>query len=124
MTIMEIVVAAALFSISMLVLLGIFPLSARAVRKAEVRTIAVHLAENQMERARSISFSAVGNVPAYSSSADIVNNSLTETIDFTIAQTVTDLGSGLKHTIVNVSWRRENQDQSVFLETDFASTQP
>ena len=118
------IVAAALFSISLLVLLGIFPLAARAVRKAEVRTIATHLAESQLERTRSTSFVSVADVPAYPVSVDIVNNNNTERVDFSVTQSVTPVASGHKHVRVAVQWKREDQVQTAYLETDVASTLP
>ena len=124
MTVMEVIVAAALFAISILVLLGVFPLSARAVRKAQVRTIATHLAENQIEKSRAASFVSVASVPPYSVVADIVNNNITEGVDFSVEQNVTNISTAVKRVRVTVNWKRESQDQTVFLETDLASTLP
>ena len=121
---MEVIVAAALFAISLLVLMGIFPISTRAVRKAQVRTIAARLVENQLERTRAASFNSVSDVPPFSVIVDIINNGNVENVDFRVEQQVTTPTAGLKHVRVTVSWKRESQDQSIFLETDLANTSP
>ncbi len=121
---MEVVVAAAVFVISVLVLFGIFPISARAVRQAEQRLMASHLADNRLALCRSSAFADLKNQSAQSNTVLFRHQDEMVTEEFQLEQRVTDLTPKLKNIEVIVTWESDRRHQELRLETQIASLQP
>ncbi|MCE7870499.1 hypothetical protein DYH09_09005 [bacterium CPR1] len=120
---MEMLVAAAVFASSVMILLGIFPLSARAVRQSQLNLIATHLAENQLETARARSYEALftESLPAIPFTLKVNGTDLNVT--YNVTMDVTEVNPGLKSVRVTVSWHWEF-DRNLTLETEIARTAP
>lgn len=121
---MEVVVAAAVFVISVLVLFGIFPISARAMRQAEQRLFAEHLANNRLTLCRSSAFSDLKAIPPQLSQAIFRHQDQIDTQDFSVEQKVTNVTPKLKNIEVIVTWDADRRHQELRLETQIADLQP
>lgn len=123
-SVMEVVVAAAVFIISVLVLFGIFPISARAMRQAEQRLMAEHLADNRLTLCRSSAFSDLKNIPAQVNEVFFRHQDQVESEQFSVEQKVTNVTPKLKNIEVIVTWDSERRHQELRLETQIADLQP
>ncbi len=124
LTVIEMLVAAALFAASFMILIGAFPLAARAIRLAQVRNIAHHLAQSRLERLNVSAYADVAPGGPEGIDVTVINNGVAETIPFSLTQDVTVVNSGLKHVKVTLNWTRDSRNQSLFLETDVAKYAP
>lgn len=124
LTVIEMLVAAALFAASFMILIGAFPLAARAIRLAQVRNIAHHLAQSRLERLNVAAYADVAAGGPEGIDVTVINNGISETIPFSLTQDVTVVSTGLKHVRVTLRWTRDSRDQSLFLETDVAKYAP
>lgn len=120
---MEMVVAAAVFAVSVLVLFGIFPITARSVAQAEQRLMANHLAANRLEMVRTSAFNNVVSTPPQTAVVVFRHHDETDEQEFEVEQVVTPSGadSGLKNVEVIVRWKYQNRNQELRLETQIAS---
>jgi len=120
---MEMVVAAAVFAISVLVLFGIFPITARSVAQAEQRLMANHLAANRLEMARTSAFNNV--ISTAPQTAVVIFRHHDESVEqeFDVEQVVTPSGAdpGIKNVEVIVRWKYQDRNQELRLETQIAS---
>ncbi len=123
-SVMEVVVASAVFILSVLVLFGIFPISARAVRQAEQRLMAEHLADNRLTLCRSSAFVDLKNVAPQLNTVLFRHQDEVVSQDFTLEQKVTNVTAKLKNIEVIVSWDSERRHQELRLETQIADLQP
>lgn len=121
---MEMIVAAALFAGSFLIIIGAFPLAARAIRNAEIRNVAHHLAQARLERLNVTGFDQLTFANTENVNVDLIHQGQTETTDFKITHQATDIGVGLRHVRVLVEWTRDGRNQNTFLETDIARVTP
>lgn len=121
---MEMLVAAAVFASSIMVLLGIFPLSARAVRQSQLTLIATHMAELQLETARARSYEALADEAIPSLPVVLKLNDKDLTVDYRVSMKVVETAPGLKHVTATVAWKWESEDKTLTLETEIARTQP
>lgn len=121
---MEVIVAAAVFVVSVLVLFGIFPISARAVRQAEQRLMASHLADNRLTLCQSSAFTDLRDQAPQTHLVDFRHQNESVTEEFTVEQKVTDLTPRLKNIEVIVRWDSERRHQELRLETQIASLLP
>jgi Tfp pilus assembly protein PilV len=102
LTLVEIIFAAALLSLTFLAVLNVVPTSVIAEKRAQNRVVADALAQNQIERARAVPFSQLA--------ADGVERALgTHTVNktvFRVSQTVTEASAThrLKDVVVTVTW--------------------
>ncbi len=122
-SVMEMLVAAAVFASSVMILLGIFPLSARAVRQSQLNLIATHLAENQLETARARSYEALFTETLPPIPFTLKVNGTDLNVTYTVTMDVTEVNPGLKSVRVTVSWFWEF-DRNLTLETEIARTSP
>ncbi len=120
---MEMLVAAAVFASSVMILLGIFPLSARAVRNSQLNLIATHLAENQLEIARARSYEALFSESSPSIPFTLKVNGTDLNVTYNLTMDVQEVNPGLKRVRVTVSWFWEF-DRNLTLETEIARTAP
>lgn len=123
-SVLEVVVAATLFTISVLALFGVFPLSARAVRQAEERNLASHLANNRLVLARSSSFVSLISRSPENVTVDFVHQGSTHTQVFEVEQVVNSLTPKLKNIVVWVRWSSDSRSQELQLETQVADFAP
>ena len=123
-SVMEVVVASAVFAISVLVLFGIFPISARSVRQAEQRMMASHLADNRLQLCRSSAFSDLQDQAPQLNTVLFRHQDEVVTGEFRVQQVVTDLTPKLKNVEVIVRWDSDRRHQELRLETQVASLLP
>ena len=123
-SVMEVVVAAAVFIISVLVLFGIFPISARAIRQSEQRLMAEHLADNRLTLCRSSAFSDLKNIAPQVIPATFRHQDTLDTVEYSVEQKVVDVTAKLKNVEVIVSWDKERRHQELRLETQIADLRP
>lgn len=121
---MEVIVAAAVFVISVLVLFGIFPISARAVRQAEQRLLASHLADNRLTLCQSSAFADLIDQPPQLNSFLVRHQDGVFSQEFLLEQKVTEITPKLKNIEVIVTWESDRRHQELRLETRIASLQP
>lgn len=122
-SVMEMLVAAAVFASSVMILLGIFPLSARAVRNSQLNLIATHLAENQLEIARARSYEALFSESSPAIPFTLKVNGTDLNVTYNLTMDVQEVNPGLKSVRVTVSWFWEF-DRNLTLETEIARTSP
>ncbi len=120
---MEMLVAAAVFASAVMILLGIFPLSARAVRQSQLTLIGTHMAEFELETARARSYEALADETLPPIPVTLKLNGTDTTVSYTVAMMVQESSPGLKHVAVTVNWLWETP-HSVTLETEIARTTP
>ena len=120
------VVAAAIFVVSVLVLFGIFPITARSVHQAEERLMASHLAENRLELCRSTAYLNLKPLPPELTTVIFRHQGELVTQEYSVEQRVTPIGTPdrLRNVEVIVSWKSNNRTQELRLETQFASLSP
>ncbi|MEW6279972.1 MAG: hypothetical protein AB1758_15185 [Candidatus Eremiobacterota bacterium] len=126
LTVVEMLIAAALFAVSLMIMLGVFPVSARAVRKSQETLIATHLAETQLELARAGSFGNLASFSPQTTTVVVTHNGVDIDYAFEVEQQVSDFGtdSGLKTVVVLVRWASDRQQRTLRMETQIARTIP
>lgn len=124
-SVLEMVVAAAVFIVSVLALFGVFPISARAGRQAEQRLMATHLADNRLELLRSTAFANINpQAPQiitvlFRHQDDLISQ------EYEVEQLVTSpTNPQLKSIEVIVRWKSDNRNQELRLETQIANLNP
>jgi Tfp pilus assembly protein PilV len=120
-------VASGVFVVSVLVLFGIFPISARSVRQAEHRLIAVHLASNRLELVRGQSPERLQSEPPAVSTVSFRHQGELVTQAYEIEQVVTpplSANAKLREVRVIVRWEADNRKQELKMETQIASLAP
>lgn len=123
-SIMEVIVAAAVFVVGVLVIFGIFPLTARSVRQAEQRLMASHLANNRLTLCRSTAYNDLANLPGQLIPVEFRHQGEVYTQEYVVEQKVTNPATLIKNVEVVVTWKSDNRDQELRLETQFASLDP
>lgn len=121
---MEVVVASAVFVVSVLVLFGIFPISARAVRQAEQRLMAEHLADNRLTLCRSSAFADLKDIAPQVNTVFFYHEDESVSQDFSLEQKVANVTPKLKNIEVIITWDSERRHQELRLETQIADLQP
>lgn len=126
-SIIEMLVACAVFAVSILVLFGIFPISARSVRQAEHRLMAVHLASNRIELVRAMNVDRLRSEPPVSATVTFRHQGEVIAQEYEIEQIVTpppSAGAKLREVRIVVSWKADNRKQTLKMETQVASLEP
>ena len=124
-SVIEMVVAASVFIISVLVLFGIFPISARSVSQAEQRLMATHIADNRLQLFRSTAFANISSQPPQVTTVLFRHQDELVTQEYSMEQVVTTPTSpNLKNIEVIIRWHSDNRDQELRLETQIASLTP
>lgn len=123
-SVMEVIVAAAVFVVSVLVLFGIFPIAARAGRQAEQRLMASHLANNRLTLCRSSAFPDLQNQAPQVNTVIFRHQDEMVSEEFNVEQKVTNITPKLKNIEVIVTWDSDRRHQELRLETQIASLQP
>ena len=104
LTVIETLIAATLFITSVVVLVGLYPASARAARQSQGHLIAVNIAQRELEFCRGRGYdNAVDYTAEYS--IPVENNGARIEIKFNTTVKVTDLAPrGLKSVMVTVDY--------------------
>lgn len=123
---MEVIMAAAIFSIALLAIFGIFPLTARSVRQAERRSAALQLAQGELERLRARNLSLVRSQAPLDLPVDYTHHGEPVQEIFSVETIVNpdNPTAPLKTVTLVVRWRVENRDQELRLETQLARREP
>lgn len=125
LTVVEVLVAVALFASAIVVLLAVFPMSTRAARQSQAQLVATHLVQRELEICRTTSYDQLQSrtPPALSMSKD--HNGTEVTIDYQLEVTVLETRPGLKHVRVEALWYAPDENERRFsLETDVAKLTP
>lgn len=103
LTVIETLIAATVFLTAIVVLVGLFPSSARAVRQAQGHTLATHFAERELEICRAQSFDTLAD-RTNTYTLEVENNGATEQLTFDTEITINDVRPGLRRIVVTVNW--------------------
>lgn len=104
LTVIETLIAATLFLTAIVVLVGLYPASARATRQAQGHLMATNIAERELELSRATNFDALED-RTNTYPLEISNNGALETIKFDSAVKIKDVRAGLKSITVTVTWQ-------------------
>lgn len=102
-SLLEALMACCLFAVAFLILLGVFPLAAGAVRQGSEVMAATFLAEQQIEAVRALPYDSIADA-TQSLALSTRNNGVTCVTQYTIATLVTEIRPGLKGVRVLVTW--------------------
>ena len=124
LTVIETLIAATLFLTSVVVLIGLYPASARATRQAQGHLMAAYLAERELEFARGRGYNAIED---YTETYDltVVNNGASHEITFNTSVKVTDVRDGLKSVVVSVDYLAPDKfNRQLKMETYLGKSTP
>lgn len=125
LTVVEVLVAVAIFASAIVVLLAVFPMSTRAARQSQAQLVATHLVQRELEISRNYGFDQLQSrtPPALSISKD--HNGVEVTIEYQLQVLVEETRPGLKHVKVEAIWFAPDENERRFsLETDVAKLTP
>lgn len=124
LTVIETLIAATVFLTAIVVLVGLFPSSARAVRQAQGQVLATHYAERELEISRATSFDTLAD-RTNSYTLTVENNGASEELTFNTSVTVSNVRPGLKRIAVRVDWLGTDYfNRSLEMETYAADMSP
>lgn len=124
LTVIETLIAATLFITSVIVLIGLYPASARATRQAQGHLMATNLAEKEIEFTRGRGFDFMAN-DSNTYAIAVTNNGVTHTITFNTTVTVAEVRPGLKSITVLVDYLApDNFNRQLKMETYVGKTTP
>jgi len=116
MTIVEVVVAMALFVAFFLLVMNTWPLNAWAAARARHTVLANHIAEQEMERTLAVGFdNAASRTGSYTLTGSTNGAAESQAFDYTV--TVTAISSDASDVVVGVSWTEGGQSRNVTCET-------
>lgn len=124
LTVIETMVAVALFAVAVVALIGIYPASVRASRQAHGHLVAANLAEKEIEFSRAMEFDAI---ETRDEEYNLVfeSNGASTTVEFETETTVTEIRDGLKQIRVLVRWNGlDRMNRSLEMETYVARLSP
>ncbi len=125
LTVVEVLVAVALFASAVVVLLAVFPMSTRAARQSQAQLVATHLVQRELETCRNAGYDQLEShtPPVLSVAKD--HNGVEVTIDYQLQVLVEETRPGLKHVKVEAVWFAPDENERRFsLETDVAKLTP
>ena len=103
LTVIETLIATTLFLTAVVIIVGLYPSSARAVRQAQGHLMATSIAERELEIARASSYDSVENrTEEYV--LRVTNNDAEMEITFNTQVEVTEIQPGLKSVTVNIDY--------------------
>lgn len=124
LTVIETLIASAVFTVAILALIGIYPVSAKAARQAQGALVAANLAEKELEFSRAMAYDAVAD-RTLDYEISIENNGFDMQLVFQTATTVTEIRPGLKQIKVRVDWAEpDSQPRKLEMETYVANLAP
>lgn len=124
LTVIETLIAATLFITSVIVLIGLYPASARATRQAQGHLLAANLAERELEFTRGRGFDFMQNI-SNTYDIEVKNNGAKHTINFKTEVQVKDVRPGLKSVTVVVDYLAPDHfNRQLKMETYVGKTTP
>ena len=124
LTVIETLIAATLFITSVVVLIGLYPASARATRQAQGHLMAANLAEREIEFTRGRGYDVMDDI-SNTYDIEVENNGAKHTISFTTNVTVVEVRPGLKSVTVEVDYLApDNFNRQLKMETYIGKTTP
>lgn len=106
LSLLELMIALAVFAVAFLMLLSVFPTAARAVRQGEDRMVATFLADRRLEELRAADFDLL--TPSFQGvDVESINAGVSSAMNYTVQTNVTELEPDLKRLRVVVSWNGE-----------------
>lgn len=106
-SLLELVIAVAVFAVAFLMLLTAFPTAARAIHQGDQYLVATFLAERRLEEIRSLDFDSVvetGADPGGAVAVPTSNQGVASNLEYSIQTKVQELEPNLKRVRVVVSW--------------------
>ena len=124
MTVIETLVAVALFTGAVVVVIGVFPASVRALRQSHSHLVAATLAEKELEFCRAQDYDALENRDeSYSLTQE--RSGISTTITYRTHLEISLLRQGLKRVLVTVEWKdTEQMQRQLRMETYVARLAP
>ena len=125
LTVIETLIAATLFLTAVVVMIGLYPASARATRQAQGHLLATNLAERELEISRGSHYDALED-RSNTYTLTVENNGAREDITFTTNVTVSDVRpDALKRIHVEVTWQGTDLfNRKIEMETYSAKLTP
>ena len=124
LTVIETLIAATLFLTAVVVMVGLYPASARATRQAQGHLLATNLAERELEISRASHFDSLEN-RSNSYTLSVENNGAQEDLQFDTEVTVSDVRPGLRRVAVAVRWQGTDYfNRRIEMETYAAKLTP
>ena len=124
LTVIETLIAATLFLTSVIVLVGLYPASARATRQAQGHLMAANLAERELEFTRGRGFDFMEDYTT-TESLEVTNNGAKHSITFETKVEVKQVRPGLKSVTVTVDYLApDNFNRQLKMETYVGQTTP
>lgn len=123
-SLIEILVAAVVFTGATLMVLSIFPATGKLSQQAQCVMIATNLAELELEESLATDYdSLAGRTETHTMACN--RDGATHRIDYTVEITVADVsGGGLRHVTARTSWTYEGETRNVYLESYVADLTP
>ncbi|MBI3927588.1 MAG: prepilin-type N-terminal cleavage/methylation domain-containing protein [Armatimonadetes bacterium] len=124
-TVVEMLIAAALFMVAVTAVIGVFPVSVRASHQAQGVYVASSLAERELEFTRGMSYDAVVPRAEKPYMISIDHSGVANEINFNTVVEVVEEQPGLKRVIAQVTWTEpDSLPRTVQLETYVARLDP
>lgn len=119
LSLLEVVVGLGIFSVAILMVLGLFPMGLRAVDQGRGALLATHLAERELERVRETAFE---DIESYTGEVTVsgVSGGADSATRFTYQVTVTPVYDDLLDVMAQVNWFDGGLAHYVRLETRVA----
>ncbi len=124
LTIIEMLIAATVFIVAIVTLIGIFPVSARSAQQSHAHLVATNLAEKELELSRAMDFLAVADrdktYRLHQESGGFAREEI-----YQVTVRVREIRSGLKSVLVTVKWDQDkNIPRNLSMETFVARLTP
>lgn len=124
LTIIETMIAVALFATALIAMIGVYPTSARAARQAQGHLVATNLAEKELEFSRAMDYDAIEDRQDQYT-LDFESNGAPNQITFDTDIKVQELRTGLKLVTVRVDYQgSDNLNRRIVMETCVARLSP
>lgn len=124
LTVIETMIAVALFATAIIAAIGIYPTSARAARQAQGHLVASHLAEKELEFSRAMDYDAIEDRQEQYT-LDFESNGAATQITFDTDIRVQEVQTGLKQLTVTVNYvGTDNFNRRLVMETLIARRSP
>lgn len=124
LTVIEIMIAVAVFAVAIVTIIGVYPVSARAARQAQGHLVATNLAEKELEFSRAMDYDAI-ETRSEQYLMEFESNGARTQIDFTTEVEVQEPRTGLKQIVVTVNYLgTDNFRRSLRMETYVARLSP
>jgi type II secretory pathway pseudopilin PulG len=120
-TLVDVIVGCSLIALSLIFVLSALPTASARLLAARDKTVATHVAREQIEIARATSFDSLASSSPSAVTVTSVINGASQAVAYTPTVTVTSVSSSLKDVACTVTWRdrADGPLHQVVLETRF-----